>query len=280
MSGGDNKIVIYLDVLFGVNLFMDFIVLSFVNRICKYAATYLRILGSATCGALWSVIAVVIPTEFQWIVHICTYVLISFLMVKICAGKSEFRDILKGVLVLYGVVFVLGGSMHVLYYYTYAGYWMKQVLLPNSSLLLFTAVSAILLYLILAQFLRLKVYGGQQCRVELVIAGRTVQLCGFVDTGNVLMDPYCHKPVCVAEKKYFQDVLNAINDCTKVKYHIVPYRSLGCDDGLLEVISVDTMYIYNGKRKRKISGALVGLTQKTLSSDSEYQMLINAQLLL
>lgn len=266
--------------MFGVNLLMDFIVLDFVNRICRYAATYLRILISATCGALWSVAAVIIPADFQIAVHICTYVLISFLMVKICAGKSEFRDILKGVLVLYGIAFVLGGCIHVLYYYTYAGYWMKQVLLTNSSLLLFTAVSAVLLYLIFAQLMRLKVYGGQHCRVLVDIGGQRIELSGFIDTGNVLLDPYYRKPVCVAEKKYFQDILNEINDCTKVKYHIVPFRSLGCDNGLLEVISADTMYIYNGKRKRKISGALVGLTQGTLSSDGAYQMLVNAQLLM
>lgn len=102
---------------------------------------------------------------------------------------------------------------------------------------------------------------------------------GFIDTGNVLIDPFSHKPVCIAEKHYFENVLNKINDCTKVKYHVVPFHSLGCENGLLEVITVDTMYIYGGRNVKQINNALVGLTGDKLSSDGEYTFLVNSQLM-
>ena len=38
---------------------------------------------------------------------------------------------------------------------------------------------------------------------------------GFVDTGNVLQDPLFHRPVCIAQKDSFLEVLHEINDCTK-----------------------------------------------------------------
>ena len=44
---------------------MDFIVLCITKKICKFAATYLQILLSATFGALWSVIALIVPENIK-----------------------------------------------------------------------------------------------------------------------------------------------------------------------------------------------------------------------
>ena len=279
LSGGDKTIVLYLDVLFGINFLMDFIVIFIVNKICKYAATFVQVLLSATLGAVWSVIAVMLPDNIQMLVHICTYIFISFLMVKICALNNKFRDVLKGMVTLYGVTFVLAGAIHMLYYYTYAGYIVKQIIMGNVELLIFILISLILLYLVYVQYVRLKVYGDKTCSVVVKVSGREVTLTGYIDTGNVLIDPYNQKPVSVAQKALFQDILNQINDYTEVKYHLVPFNSVGCENGLLEVITVDNMYIYSGKEVINIENALIGLTDVKLSSDEEFQMLINAGLL-
>lgn len=258
---------------------MDFVVLAIVNRICKYAATFLRILLSATFGALWAVIAVMLPTDIKLLVNICTYVVISFIMIIICAGKIEFRDIIKGIITLFAVTFLLSGIMHFLYYNTYMGYLVKQIIVRDHSLVLFLIISLILLCLIYDQLARIKVYSDKSCRVCCEISGERIEMQGYIDTGNVLADPFNHKPICIAEKEFFQNVLNTIKDCTKVKYHLVPYRSLGCNDGLLEVITVDTMYIYYRKKEKVIHNALIGLTGEKLSIDHAYSFLVNAQIM-
>lgn len=279
MSGGDKKIVVYLDVLFGINLLMDFIVLCIVNKICKFAATFLRILLSAAFGALWSVFAVMMPKNIQGLIHICTYILISFVMVKMCAGKSVFRKVLKGVFILYAVTFVLAGAVNMLYFYTYAGYFVKTVVLSNEKLVLFTVVSVIFIYFLYVQFIKLRTYDRGKCQVVILCMGERVELTGFVDTGNVLVDIYTKKPVSVVSKKYIQNILNKIDDYTKVKYHIIPFRSLGCESGTIEVICVENMYIYIGEKKMRLENALIGYTDMELSSDNEYEMLVNAGLL-
>jgi len=48
---------------------------------------------------------------------------------------------------------------------------------------------------------------------------------------------------------------------------------------MLEVITADTMYICYGKKEIQVEDALIGLTAQTLSSDGEYEFLVNAQLL-
>jgi len=279
LSGGGKAIVIYLDVLFGINFLMDLIVIYIVNKICKFAATFLQILLSATLGAVWSVIVTLSPDSLNLLLLICTYVLISFLMVKICALKSRIKEVIKGVVVLYGVTFVLSGCIHMLYYYTYAGVFIRSVIMRDEDLLAFIVISLVLLRLIYIRYMRAKVYDSKKCRVCIVVGDKQIELRGFIDTGNVLKDPYSGKPVSVACKQYFSELLGEINDYETVKYHLVPFRSLGCESGLLEVITAEVMYIYRDKKEIKIAGALIGLTDMELSSDREYEMLINPEII-
>ncbi|HRL56058.1 MAG TPA: sigma-E processing peptidase SpoIIGA, partial [Lachnospira sp.] len=159
------------------------------------------------------------------------------------------------------------------------GYIIRQVIVRDRELMVFLGVSFGFLLLLYRQLVRIKVYSDKLCRVCCVLRGRKIYIKGFVDTGNVLQDPLFHRPVCIAQKDSFLEVLHEINDCTKVKYHVIPFRSLGCDSGMLEVITADTMYICYGKKEIQVEDALIGLTAQTLSSDGEYEFLVNAQLL-
>lgn len=265
-----------MDVLFGINLIMDLIIMIIVNRICGYAATYLKIFCSATFGAIWSVIAVIMPVNIRWFVNICTYILVSYGMIRICAGRGEIKDVIKGISILYAVTLTLGGAIHVLYYYTYAGWVIKHIAVRDNRLIIFVLISGILVILIYLQLIKVKTYSSCKCRLTCVISGMEIEMSGYMDTGNVLIDPVFHKPVSVAEKKEFYDILDKINDYTRVKYHLVPFNSLGCEHGLMEVITVDIMYIYYGKEKKTIKEALVGLSDGKLSSDGEYTALVNS----
>lgn len=285
MSGGDKTIVIYLDVLFGINFIMDLTVIFIVNKLCRFGATPIRLLLSAATGAIWSITAVILPDNIQILINICTYVLISLLMVKICALNSSFADVLKGVVTLYGVTFVLAGAIHMLYYYTYAGYIIHMIFIKNVQFAVFIMLSLIILYIVYIQYMRIKIYGRYVYRVVIEAASMTFELKGYADTGNVLVDPYNNQPVSVAQKSSFQCIFenkgnfeNAGN-FAKIKYHIIPFSSVGCENGLLEVITADNMYIYAGKEILKFENVMIGLTDIKLSSDGEFQILLNAALM-
>ncbi len=253
--------------------------LYIVNKLCRFAATKLRLLVSAALGAMWSVISILVPKNMHWLIIICTYVLISFFMIKICANKCRFQEVLKGVIVLYGVTGVLSGLMHMFYYNTYLGYLVHQVILKDSDLLWFVVVSVVLLYLIIVQFIKIKSYGDKICKVHIEICNQCFDLRGFIDTGNVLVDPYSGKPVCVVCKTHFSSVLASIDCLQQCKYHMIPFSSLGCERGLLEVITVDNMYIYCGEKVIKVEQGLLGLSDTRLSTDEEFDMLINADIM-
>ena len=116
---------------------MDLIVLFIVNRIMHYYASVARLLLSSTLGAVWSVIAVSFPDKYRLFVNLCTYFIVSCLMLVVInsplsiirADKSNtdkyalrnyFKGLLKGMIVVLSVARLTGGVMHMVVYYTYA----------------------------------------------------------------------------------------------------------------------------------------------------------------
>lgn len=250
--------------------------LYIVNRVCRLAARKMRILLSATFGAVWSVISLIMPKNLHEYVLLFTYLIVGTVMVWIVQGRCSVKSLLKNVMVLYVVTFMMAGCMHMLYYYTYAGFLLKLAVTGNGDLSVFVIVSVFIVVWLLAEFTRKKEYSHKLCSVSVFVRGRQIDMPALIDTGNVLCDPYADKPVCVAGKKHFEWIYD---DYDGLKYHIIPFRSVGCDKGLIEVITVDCMYIYYGERRYEITEALIGLSDVNLSSDNEYEMLINEKVM-
>lgn len=255
---------------------MDTIVLVCLNKFCGYAATWLRILLSSTLGALWSVVVLVVPRDIIPIVHICTYIFINICMVRICSGKIDKRNLIKGVVVLYAITFVIAGCLYMFIYYTPAGYSLKEVILKDSKLTIFLAITLVILVIIGSQIKRITVYEKSQCQVEVTLDNVTFRVKGYIDTGNILIDPILKKPVSVIEADSIP--LN-IQLGVNVKLHLIPYSSLGCESGLLEVITAENICIYQGKKMVEVPMALLGISRHRLSSDGEFNMLVNSNII-
>ena len=224
-----------------------------------------------------------LPENIKGAVNICTYILISALMIRICAGKCNFKELIRGTAILFGVTFCMAGSIYMIYYYTYAGYWIRMNLLSDTELLMFTALSVVIVGMIIKQIMVRIVYGESECLVKIIFNDKCFDLKGYIDTGNVLKDPYFKKSVSIVDLESLnfggdsirQLILDDIELNTKVKYHMIPYNSLGCESGMLEVITVDSMYIYTKKKVYAQKNALIGLSTVKLSSDNEFDVLVN-----
>ena len=74
---------------------------------------------------------------------------------------------------------------------------------------------------------------------------------------------------------YLRVTLDGVN----VKLHLIPYSSLGCESGLLEVITAENICIYQGKKVVEVPMALLGISRHRLSSDGEFNMLVNSNII-
>lgn len=243
-------------------------------RIRRSSTTYLRMILSATLGALWSVLVVMNEENVRFLMNVCTYTLIAWMMVKRLAIEDSFIENIKSVVIMYGVAFLISGCAYAFYYYTYAGYWVQTYILSDITLLVLMSLSVIFISVIINEIIKVRQLGQKFVMVSFFIKDIWIELRGIIDTGNVLVDPIYKSAVSIVQKnclpiKLVQENINLF------KYHIIPYRSLGCENGLLEVIVIDKMYITRGKEITCVEGALIGMSDMVLSSNGEYEVLVN-----
>ncbi|MFR8131132.1 MAG: sigma-E processing peptidase SpoIIGA [Lachnospira sp.] len=287
--------VIYIDILFGINYCMDLVILLIVNRIMRYHASAIRLLLSSTLGAVWSVAAVMIPDRYRLFVNLCTYFIVTALMLAVInsplniikarqsnddryALTNYLKELFKGMIIMLSVACFSGGIMHMIVYYTYAGWIIRRILVTYNQLIYLILISVVVI-IVIARVYRTYKKNSDIYKVTVIVDNHKIMLHGIVDTGNQLTDKYTGKPVNVMDKSYFENVLYQINDYGRLKYHFIPYRTIGNNEGIIEVITSDYMYISGKDETKAYKGALIGLSDRKVSQNGEYQALINGRMI-
>lgn len=255
---------IYPDVIFLANLLMDYTVLYVSGRLCKITTTYARIAVSACAGAVWSVIAAIcrgipfVPEVF------CTYLVIPALMIFIMGGKTNLPELVRRYIVFMLTAVLAGGVLGA------AAKKGRDTLWMAFAVFMF-AQAAVPVVRYVTGYVRRK---NLLCDVWLELGGRGVHTMGLYDTGNSLIDPYNGRPVCVAERKLLEKLMNC--DGCNDGIRLIPYRSLGNEHGLMRLATMDSMTIeYDGKRTRYEKPELAVYEGK-LSGGELYGVILNA----
>lgn len=274
---------------------MDLVILLIVNRIMRYHASAIRLLLSSTLGAVWSVAAVMIPDRYRLFVNLCTYFIVTALMLVVInsplniikarqSNKDRYaltnylKELFKGMIIMLSVACFSGGIMHMIVYYTYAGWIIRRILVTYNQLIYLILISVVVI-IVIARVYRTYKKNSDIYKVTVIVDNHKIMLHGIVDTGNQLTDKYTGKPVNVMDKSYFENVLYQINDYGRLKYHFIPYRTIGNNEGIIEVITSDYMYISGKDETKAYKGALIGLSDRKVSQNGEYQALINGRMI-
>ena len=274
---------------------MDLVILLIVNRIMRYHASAIRLLLSSTLGAVWSVAAVMIPDRYRLFVNLCTYFIVTALMLAMInsplniikarqsnndryALTNYLKELFKGMIIMLSVACFSGGIMHMIVYYTYAGWIIRRILVTYNQLIYLILISVVVI-IVIARVYRTYKKNSDIYKDTVIVDNHKIMLHGIVDTGNQLTDKYTGKPVNVMDKSYFENVLYQINDYGRLKYHFIPYRTIGNNEGIIEVITSDYMYISGKDETKAYKGALIGLSDRKVSQNGEYQALINGRMI-
>ena len=303
----------YIDVFFVVNLFMDFLVLCLTNRILRGSAKPWRALLGALAGALGISLFFWLSKEINTVNILIFSIGMSFAMVWLDCRPCRGKELLAGVLACWGISFLLGGLLYALppragkgilifFTITFTAYWIL-----NTGIRLFKYLKGILIfftitftaYWILNTGIRLfKYLKGKavlRCRVILETGGQKIELKGLLDTGNCLTDTDTGKPVCVMEKSRFsgmlekkqQDALESFcamedfgeGDAENLKPRFLIYTALGCERGLLPVVTADRLVIFWEGKKICLSQAAIGLSDAPLSPYGKFEIIISPKIL-
>lgn len=269
------KYVVYIDVFFAINFFMDFIILLIAKKILKPQTTIIRCFLAALAGAALSCIITVKGFKSVVIQKIFTYGVISSVMAVIGYPIKSVKAYIKCISCIYAVTIVLAGTVNGLYYFTNVGRFMLRGI--NIIRFIFITTAAYFITDFLVKYIKSRWINTRKndiYNVTLVFNDKSLSLKGLYDSGNSLAEPLGGQPVHIAEYDKIEPLIKGVS-ADKTKIRLVPYKALGTNMGILKAIEIDRMKIEIAGEIIEIENVLIGIYEGTLSGAGIYDIILN-----
>lgn len=284
---------IYVDLLFLLNLIINYLLLAGSAVLSGAPLKRLRLATGAALGALYSVF--VFFPNIGFLAWTGTRILTGAALTAVAIPVKSARMYFKALLYFYISLLIFGGGMYLFYAFTAAGAQMvysNGVYYVDMPLWLLLALSFAFYGLIrLIAFLQNRRASGARFEdVEICILGKYRVLRGFLDTGNALQDPLTLYPVLIVHADALrgilpQSMLDAVRQerfesletlrehYGKLKCRFIPYRGIGGESRLIFAVRPDWVRRYpDGK---PVENVVLGLVASPLSEDGSFEMLLH-----
>ena len=230
--------IIYVDLVFFLNVFLDFILLMSISVILTRNAKIKRLLIGSLIGGVSTLLLFI---NVSGLISFILKIVLGIIMIIVTFGYVNLKYTLNNLFYLFTLSFSVGGIMYLLIDKQYYNY-------------LFLILGFIItLFLYVKQIKNYQTNYNNYYSVELFIKNKKYLFTGFLDTGNKLYDTYKNRPVIIIDKK--------------VKYNLediiyVPYLSLN-NNSVLKCLKADKIVI----NKHEFKNYLVGLSTKKINID-------------
>ncbi|MDY3917473.1 MAG: sigma-E processing peptidase SpoIIGA [Candidatus Limivivens sp.] len=248
----------YIDVYFTENLILDILILLLTGILLRCRLRILRLLAAGLLGSAGACVPVICPRFRTWPALFLLAAVLGICMMKAAFGISQKRKMVKGMLLFYGMAYLMEGILEIL---------ALQITLP---VILSGALSVLILWALAALWKRLREKTQMMYDVTLVLGGKSIVLTALKDTGNRLRDPIGNRPVSVGD----YTVLNRLlNQTTPV--FLIPFYSIGNSGGVLPGFTADYMIIRGENTEVRIDRPVVALSKEPVSQKGEYQLILS-----
>lgn len=293
---------IYLDVVLIENLIMNFIILYATGIILKSRIKNIRLILASLLGAIYSVVAYtsILKIYSSFILK----VILSIIIVYIAYNPQNVKQLWKQMLIFYMTSFVFGGAAFALIYIVKP----QEIFMKNGLFLGTYPLKTILLgsiiafFIIITSFKIVKTKISKKdmfCFIKVKINNNIFKTQVMIDTGNLLKEPFTNTPVIILEHTLLYDcvpkeILNNLEniiggDFNKIpekikqeyisKLKLIPFSSLGKQNGMLLGIKPEYVNIISEENEKKIENVIIGIYNKSLTKRGEYRGLIGIELL-
>ena len=294
---------IYLDIVFLENVLMNYIIIFATGVVIKDECKKWRIFFASVLGAIYTVVMYlnIIPIYSSFIMKIVLSVVIVYVAFKV----KSFKKLVKNLVIFYLVSFVFGGCVFALMYFlqpqlaqirhgVFVGAYPIKVALVGG--LVSFAVLQVSFRIVKTKLSKKDMIYD----VQLIIGEKNVKVKALLDTGNLLKDPITRFPVIVVENKSLngaipEKILNNldkilggdIDDLTKdekfsetiSRFRMIPFSSLGKQNGLLLGIKADSVNIILDEKMDKVNNAIIGIYDKSFTKNGAYTAIFGLDML-
>lgn len=296
---------IYADIVFLINFIMNFLIFWIVSKLIKDKTNILKIVIGAAIGSIMYCILIFVPILRNFY-NFYSAIIILVISLFVVFGFTSFKKFVQLIFYSHIVAFMVGGMGIAIYHYTNItdifrnivgftnNYFSFKVLLV-SIFISYITIKVLTIYIQKILIMKQSFY-----KVKIFLGPLSVDILALVDTGNSLSDPVSKSPVIIAEfksiKKFLPnsmqllfyekkeseifsvvDSISQSNICNKIR--IIPFKSIGNSDGVLIGFKPDKVEIINKDKLIEIEDVVIGIYNLNLSSNGDYQGLLNPKLL-
>lgn len=288
---------LYVDIIFLENMFMNCIILLATGVILKGPIKIWRNLISSMIGSIYAIIIYV--SNIAIYSNFFLKLILSFAIVYIAFKPPNLKSFFKHVVIFYLTSFTFGGVAFALLYFVSPQDILFQdgVLIGTYPIKIILAGGIVGFVIITASFKNIKGKLSRKdmyCNLTIYSGGKELPITAIIDTGNFLRDPITKVPVIVVEKENLRgifpdeildNVVNIINGKDvdlgeySSKIRVIPFKSLGKENGLLLGIKVEQLEVDYQDVKHEIKDIIVGIYNGSLSRTGKYAGLVGVDII-
>ena len=265
---------------------MDFVILLLTGRLMRLTYRLWRLVLGSVVGSLGVCFLLVVPQAPVLVEILFSYVILAVTMVLISYGRYKLNKMLFISLALFGQTVFIGGILQFFMGIPVVKKIMDQIMKVGSDqeISLLTMFFIVLTILLVSPWVFRYINEFRQrlmtvFQVTLSLEGKCIVVKGLLDTGNHLREPISNKPVIIVEQKVMDEIMtkDLLEYDTRVK--IIPYRSLGKEDGTMCGIVLDELMVEVNEERHSHINVIACLYKGTLSSKKDYQVILHEELM-
>lgn len=231
-------------------------------------------------------------------------ILLSIVMLYLSFMPKDLKEMLKMLTFFYLISFAFGGAALGVIYMVNSGKVSIQngILIGNYTMKTIFIGAAVAFIVVIVAFKLMKSKFSKKdlfCSIILKINGKEIKMRAMIDTGNLLKEPITNIPVVVVEhtllyeavpKEILDQIENILGgDLEKIpefikneymsKLKVIPFTSLGKQNGMLLGLKADELKIEEENDVKKVDKVMIGIYNKKLSKKNEYSALLGIDMI-
>ena len=284
---------VYIEKLFLDNFVVNFVILYFSACFLYRPKKKLRLLAGAAVGGVFSCLLFSVQGVFHSLIF---RVAVSALMCGVAFWRPHaWRLYAKSLLYLYMVTFILEGLIFAWLMSSGKPYALTGGLVIGQgvTLIVYLLAGGILFLSVIRFAIRKsRLQAGLIKQLEICIDGHVLFVDGFVDTGNMAIDPLSGKGVIVVDVTKVKNLISKeLYDAVTIglnpnivhqppeRIRLIPYTTVGGSKGMMAGIKPDYICVVE-KGKRTEVEAVVAFSKEQIFGKGEAEALINPMVLL
>lgn len=276
------KPVVYVDILFLLNFFVNTITIYISLLILKQEIKLWRLVLSAGFLSLYACIMFFPKIQFIYSVFGKAIALIFACFIAY-PTKSVLR-LLKNTAILFLCNIILGGIVFALIFATNFGTTVGSAvsngefyLNINASTLIISIITAYTCVYIVAEIKKEnRILSGQIYDIEIIFQDTELSIKGFLDTGCTLCEPISKTPAIIISQRTAKKLFGTVEIWEKYpdKYRLIPYSTIDNKKGFLQGIYPDKITIDGNLIKKSI----VAISKENISADDRFDAIFGTEI--